>query len=295
MAIEKRLSIWKEIGLFISVFIVQIIFSVGGTLVLTNLATRTPIVGEDLNDPSVWGWDKNLVLLFGIGLSFYGASIALWLVMKYAYKTSLKSLITSRKNIDFRKIKFTAFSWVAILTATGLVQYLLAPKLFSFNLNALSLLLVFLTALITFPLQATFEEIYYRGYLWQIIERHSNLKYLPLVLTSLLFAIIHLPYVGALDLGMIPVVYYFIISFLLGYFKQASKSLELGIGYHVSNNFFQIVFLRNYYFFIPSDSLVFVNKGIDMWIYACLFLAGTFSLLYVLNRKYKLSDLAWKM
>lgn len=179
--------------------------------------------------------DSNLTL-FLLLLSFVVGLIALFLMIRYLHNQPLIEATTTRSKIDWKRV-FVGFGLVAITTVTlTLIDYSLNPEDYVFQFQLGPFLILALIVILLMPLQTSMEEYMFRGYLMQGIGVLAKNRWLPLVLTSLIFGLLHLsnPEVG--KLGNIIMVYYIGTGFLLGIMTLMDEGLELALGFHAGNN-----------------------------------------------------------
>jgi membrane protease YdiL (CAAX protease family) len=86
------------------------------------------------------------------------------------------------------------------------------------------------------PLQTSFEEYLFRGYLLQGIGAKFKSRVIPLIITSIIFGLLHIanPEVG--KLGYVVMVYYIGTGLFLGIITLLDEGLELALGFHAANN-----------------------------------------------------------
>ena len=89
---------------------------------------------------------------------------------------------------------------------------------------------------ILIPLQTSFEEYLFRGQLMQGLGLVTNSRLIPLLVTSILFGLMHMgnPEVG--KVGYIIMVYYIGTGLFLGVLTLMDEGLELALGFHAANN-----------------------------------------------------------
>lgn len=92
-----------------------------------------------------------------------------------------------------------------------------------------------------FPLQTTFEELLFRGYLLQGFARLTKNVWLPLVLTSVLFGSLHFFNPEVDKLGNWLLLYYIGTGLFLGLITIYDQGTELALGFHAANNFFSSI------------------------------------------------------
>ena len=178
---------------------------------------------------------SNLYLLLVL-LTFSGGFIALYFVAKYAHKQSFLSLTTSRKKIDWGRI-FFGFGLITIVTVTlTLIDYNQNPDHYVLQFEAVPFLIMAAIVLVFIPIQTSFEEYLFRGYLMQGIGVIAENKWLPLVVTSVIFGGLHALNPEVEKLGYIVMVYYIGTGFFLGIITLMDEGMELALGFHAGNN-----------------------------------------------------------
>ncbi|WP_423819390.1 CPBP family intramembrane glutamic endopeptidase [Salinimicrobium sp. TIG7-5_MAKvit] len=171
-----------------------------------------------------------LLLSFAVGLA------ALLFVVKYLHGQSIKHATTSRKKVDWGRF-FFGFSIVAVFTVvTTLIDYNMQPEDYLWNFKTVPFLILAAIALIMVPLQTSFEEYLFRGYLMQGIGVLAGNRWVPLVITSVIFGSLHLFNPEVEKLGYIIMVYYIGTGFLLGIMTLMDEGMELALGFHAGNN-----------------------------------------------------------
>jgi len=179
--------------------------------------------------------DSNLSL-FLILLSFAAGLGAIFFVVKVLHSQPIKSLTTSRKKIDWGRF-FFAFGLVAIFAiATTLVDYYTNPQDYVVNFKPKPFFIMLVIAVIMIPLQTSFEEYLFRGYLMQGIGTLFKNRWFPLILTSLVFGGLHFFNPEVTKLGNIIMIHYIGTGFLLGIMTLMDDGLELALGFHAGNN-----------------------------------------------------------
>lgn len=184
------------------------------------------------------GINSNIGLVLML-LSFVGALIAMLLIMKPLHKRSAKTLITSRSSIDWSRVFFAFFVWFGLNLATEFIMYLLDPGNYSWQFDMNMFLPLLAISLFILPMQTSIEEIFTRGYLMQGIGLASKTRWLPLILTSVLFGVLHLsnPEVRAFGTGVM-MSYYIGVGLMLGILTIMDDGLELALGIHAATNIY---------------------------------------------------------
>lgn len=170
-------------------------------------------------------------------LPFVILMIFLWIWVKFGHGLSFKDFTTARPRIDFRRF-FFSFSWCSVIIV-GLIlcQYVFSSESLVWNFKADKFLYLLLISAILIPIQAGFEEYLFRGYVMQAIGLKTQKLWIPLLVSSVIFGLMHIvnPEVGKLGYGIM--VYYIGTGLFLGIMTLMDDGLELALGYHIANNF----------------------------------------------------------
>src|SRR5690606_29067426 len=135
--------------------------------------------------------DSNLTLFLML-LSFAIGLLGVYIVVRYLHRQRFVTLTTSRKKTDWGRVWF-GFGLITITTlvVTGL-DYYSNPEDYVLQFDLVPFVILAVIAVIMIPLQTSFEEYLFRGYLMQGIGVLAKNKWLPLVLTSVIFGGLHL-------------------------------------------------------------------------------------------------------
>jgi len=179
--------------------------------------------------------DKNLTF-FLLMLSFVIGFFGIWFIVKFIHQQKFLEVLTSRNKFDWKRF-FFAFSLVgAFIVITTLLDYYFNPQDYSINFNLVPFLILAVIGIIMVPIQTSFEEVYFRGYLMQGLGVISKNRAVPFILTSVLFGMLHYPNPEVDKIGDIILVIYIGTGFLLAIFALMDEGLELSMGFHAGNN-----------------------------------------------------------
>jgi len=95
---------------------------------------------------------------------------------------------------------------------------------------------LFLIATLMIPLQTSFEEYFFRGYIMQGLGLMTKTRWVPLVFTSVVFGAMHAFNPEVDKMGSIIMIYYIGTGFFLGVITLMDRGLELALGFHAGNN-----------------------------------------------------------
>ena len=134
--------------------------------------------------------DSNLTLFLML-LGFAVGLVGLYYVVKYLHKQPFVTITTSRKKTDWGRFWF-GFGLIAVVTTVlTLVDYYGNPDDYVIQFKAVPFLILALISIVFIPLQTSFEEYLFRGYLMQGLGVFAKNRWLPLFVTSIVFGGLH--------------------------------------------------------------------------------------------------------
>jgi len=204
-------------------------------LIVLNYITTADVNVEEMIQMMINELGTNLTFAIMVGqLAICCVILLFW--VKFIHGQSIRSLTTSRKKVDWKRIFFSFTIWGVFTLVTTLIFYFLSPESFVVNFDPVKFFPFLIIALLLIPLQTSFEEYFFRGYLMQGIGVVTKSRLIPLIITSVTFGLMHIanPEVG--KLGMIIMVYYIGTGFFLGIITLMDEGLELALGFHAANN-----------------------------------------------------------
>lgn len=241
MYIENVLKVkndwWRY---FIGCCVVFIATQIGSIPFIIAIFSKVGVEGSSQIDQftmmTVLG-DSNLTLFYFL-IPFLFGLLGLFIVVKFIHKQTLLSLTTSRKKIDFSKIGVSFLVACLIVLFWTLTTYLISPEDYLFNFELKPFLILAMISILLIPIQTSFEEYIFRGYLMQGIGAIVKNKWIPLLITSLLFGFLHYWNPEIDKLGNLSIIYYVLTGLFLGVITLMDKGMELAIGFHAGNNVF---------------------------------------------------------
>ncbi|WP_405397914.1 CPBP family intramembrane glutamic endopeptidase [Maribacter sp. Asnod2-G09] len=226
-----------------------------GLMIVNYIAILySPVSVEDSMSQMVDTLGSNLVLI----LLLAPLAVGLFMVLgwtKLVHSQSITSLTTSRKKIDWKRVFFAFGIWGLITIVLTFVGIYLSPEDYLFNFKLMPFLSLALIGIILIPLQTSFEEYLFRGYMMQGLGIAAKNRWIPLVVTSVLFGLMHLgnPEVEKLGFGIM--IYYIGTGFFLGIITLMDEGLELALGFHAANNLIGALLLTADWTAFQTDSL----------------------------------------
>ncbi|MBU2951936.1 CPBP family intramembrane metalloprotease [Tamlana agarivorans] len=237
---------------------------------------------------------SNMFLFFML-FSFAVGLLGVFITSVGLHKLPIVSLTTVRKKIDWSRFWFVFVLWGAVSTGFICLEYYLAPEDYQWNFQLQPFLILFVIAVIFIPLQTSFEEYFFRGYLMQGFGIVFRNRWMPLLITSVGFGLMHIANPEVEQLGYVIMVYYIGTGLFLGIITLMDEGLELALGFHAANNLFTALLVSADWTAFQTHSLFKdLSDPSEMGlieIFVPVFIVFP-ALLFVFSKKYNWTD--WK-
>jgi membrane protease YdiL (CAAX protease family) len=238
------------------------------------------------------GINSNLYLLLII-FSFIGGLVFLLLGVRSIHRRRLKTLVSTRQNVDWKRVLFGFAFWSLLSVALIFLDYLSHPEDFVNNFKFLPFLVLVVISLLFIPFQTSFEELLFRGYLMQGLGLLFRNAYAPLFLTSVGFGLLHAFNPEVEKLGYMILLYYIGTGFLFGIITLMDQGTELALGMHAANNIVAAVIVTVDWAVFQTEALLIDQSEPSLGVEMLFPLLIVYPIAIVfLSRKYGWKD--WK-
>ncbi|MCW2120125.1 CPBP family intramembrane glutamic endopeptidase [Flavobacterium sp. 7A] len=180
-------------------------------------------------------FDPNLTLVLILIPSVF-TICGIYMVVRYLHNQTFLSITTARKKIDWKRVTFSFILWATITTIMTIGAYFLNPIDFEIQFDWVPFLGLLIIGSILIPIQTTVEEYVFRGYLMQGFGNLAKNNWFPLLMTSLIFGLMHLANPEVSKMGNIIMIYYIGTGLFLGIITLMDDGMELALGFHAANN-----------------------------------------------------------
>lgn len=216
------------------------------------------------NDFSVLGLNSNTILVMML-FPFIAGLIAFILLVKPLNGRTLKTIINGTSVIRWSHFFASAFIWL-ILSFVYLFLYLRAePGNFSLNNKTTSLIVLSVISLLFIPFQAAFEEILFRGYLMQGFAAMIRNRWFPLIMTSILFGLMHALNPEVKEYGFLTMIpQYIVFGLIFGIATILDDGIEAAMGAHAANNVFLCIMVTNSSSALQTQAL-YIQQHVYPW------------------------------
>lgn len=217
---------------------------------------------------------------------FIAVTAAFWLLVGPFHGRTPMQTINGGNKFRWGRLIAGASVWLAC-SALYLFLYLRAePDNFILRNTSQTLIPLIIISIILIPFQAGSEELLMRGYLMQGFYGIIPKKWFPLLITSLIFALLHSFNPEVKNFGFITMMpQYLMFGLVFGLTVIFDDGIEIAIGAHTANNIFLAVMLTHKSSALQTPS-VYEQLEVYPWIeFAGLFIMSAI-FIAVLGMKY---------
>jgi uncharacterized protein len=182
---------------------------------------------------------------------FVVAMLGLWFGVKFIQQKKFLSIITGHQPFRIKRVLSGIIIWGTLQILLLVIALWQSPGDFEYTFNLSQFIPVLIVAVLMLPIQTWFEEFYVRGNLLQGFAFATKSPWLSILITSLIFAGLHMFNPEAVKYGRLAVLpQYLLPAILFGVIAVLDEGLELAMGMHFINNLFGTVVLTS------SDSAI---------------------------------------
>jgi membrane protease YdiL (CAAX protease family) len=290
--IKSENKFWKYIVGSILIIIASFL---GQAPLLIALFYDTFVKGKPYpssNDDIMRFFEPNLTL-FLVLISFVFAMLGIFFVVRYLHNQTMLSITTARAKIDWKRVFFSFSIWAFFTIISTLAFYLSNPNDFVINFKPIPFAILVLIGTVLIPIQTSTEEYIFRGYLMQGFANLAKNKWFPLIMTSVIFGVMHISNPEVSKMGNIIMVYYIGTGLLLGIITLMDEGMELALGFHAANNLVSALLVTSDWSAFQTHSIFKdisqPSAGLDV-IFPVVIIYPI--LLFIFSKKYKWTN--WK-
>ncbi len=195
-----------------------------------GLSDISNFIGSTLSSPFF------LVIL--VGISYTISFFLFYICLRFLHHKHLLRVINTVSGLRWKLLLKGLILWALILFILSLPDLIFNPGSYQITFNSGSFFILLIICLLAFPIQASFEEILFRGYLMQGFSLVSKKPWVPLLITSLIFGCVHFFNGTNLYMDLSIVASTFIIGIMLGVIALGDNGIETAMGVHIANNLY---------------------------------------------------------
>jgi len=267
-----------------------------GSLPLIVSMLRNPSAITDLadnpTDLSPLGLDPNISFIYML-IPFVVGLAAFVILVRPLNGRTIMTVVNGTGKFRWNRFFISAGIWIAVSALYLLINIKIDPENFSLNNVSASLIPLIIISVIFIPFQAAFEEVLFRGYLMQGFTVMLRNRLFPLVMTSVLFGLMHSLNPEVEEFGfLIMIPQYILFGLIFGIITILDDGIESAIGIHTANNAFLCIMITNKSSALQTPA-IWVQHTIHPWTeFVAMILMGTIVIL-VLGKIFKWKSLSF--
>lgn len=185
-----------------------------------------------------------------LGVSYTISFFFFYICLRFIHHKPLLKVINTVSSMRWKLLFKGLILWFLILGIFSLPDLIFNQGSYQITFNPSTFTLLLVLCLLTFPIQASFEEVLFRGYLMQgfslFSKRLSGIfklnwlskPWVPLLITSIIFGCVHFWNGTSLYVDLSIVCSTFIIGLMLGIITLGENGIETAMGIHIANNLY---------------------------------------------------------
>ena len=161
-----------------------------------------------------------------------------WGFFKLFHHRERMTLISGEKKLRKKNFFWGMLILGAIMLLSLGIEISIFPDAYKFSFQGSKYILFFVLCILLMPFQTGCEELIFRGYLMQGFALCTKSKAWALVITSVMFGLLHCANNEVIQYGFFKTIpLYILIGLQMGFFAILSDGIEFSWGMHFINNF----------------------------------------------------------
>lgn len=221
-------------------------------------------IASDPNNLSALGLDTNFGLLLML-IPFVAALLAIAFLIKPLNERSFMDTINGRTAFRWNRFLISALVWLILSAVYLIISLKTDPDNITLHNTTATLIPLILITVIFIPFQAAFEEVLFRGYLMQGFGLVVKRRWFPLIMTSILFGLMHGLNPEIKEYGFFTMMpQYIMFGIIFAVITILDDGVEAAMGAHAANNAFLCIMVTSESSALQTQAL-FVQHTIDPW------------------------------
>ena len=215
-------------------------------VIITRTLEGSPMPQKGgMPDFEAMGINLNVGFVLNI-IPFLLGLLTIILLVKPLHNRSFQTVVNGGRKTRWGRLFMAALVWIVVSAVWMIYSLKSDPGNFRINNTSTSLIVLAILALTLIPFQAAFEEILFRGYLMQGFAVLARNRWIPIVVTSLLFGLMHGLNPEVQQYGFLTMMpQYIFFGLVFAVLTMFDDGIEMAIGAHAANNIFLSVLITH--------------------------------------------------
>ena len=224
------------------------------------------------------------LMLFTFVVGFF----ATFFCAKYLHGKKYIDIVTARPKVDWSRILFATGLWgILTLIATAISLCFADTSEIIFQFDAQEFFILAIIALLMLPFQIGLEELVFRGYLMQWSALLFKYRWVALLITSVLFGLMHLANPEIEKFGVwVALPQYILMGLILGFVTIKDDGIELALGLHFGNNLLAALTFTHDSSALQTHALFKIVNPTASWMDTVVMLVAGVIFIWICDKKY---------
>ena len=250
---------------WVGLVVILVFYVILGSIPLV-IGTMMGLVTID-ESGSILGGSANPVQFALVMISPIMLFVGVWVAQRLVHRRTLTEL-TSTSTFRWPLVWQSMVIWLGLGIVFTVVESLIYPGRFTWTFDAGAWIMIAPLVLLLIPIQASGEELFFRGYLMQAVARLWAQPVFLVLLSGVAFMAPHLanPEMGSALGGEIPMALnYFLVGVGTAVLSLRDNGTERAIGMHVVNNLYAGIVVGYEGSVLGTPTIIQTNV-IDAWL-----------------------------
>ncbi len=182
--------------------------------------------------------------------------LLLILLVKAFHKRTFSETVNGTKKIRTNRCLMGALVWGILMVIYLVADHIINPGNYNLQFNLTKFIPLLFISIILIPLQTTFEELLFRGYLAQGVAVWTKNRWLAILIPGFIFGLIHSFNPEVKEFGFWATMpQYIFFGLLFGFVAVLDDGIELSMGMHAVNNVFLSLFITSKSSVLQTDAV----------------------------------------
>jgi len=244
------------------ILLIFILYFLGSLGILVDIHYNFPALSIESMDAEFYQTMGHTRFLFWVLFPYLLVFIGVLIHHRWMHQRPILQVFTAMERFRWKRLFFAFFLILILMLGLMSIQIYADSfgheQAFTFQFDPSKFFPLLLVSLVMLPIQTTCEELLFRSYLLKGLKLRIKRTGTAILLSALMFGLMHIGNPEIQELGYHMLVYYILSGLFLALITTVDDGLELAIGYHTANNLIAAIFVTTDWQVFRTDAL-FLN------------------------------------
>ncbi len=271
------------------ILLIFILYFLGSLGILVDIHLNFPSLSIESMDAQFYQTMGHTRFLFWVLFPYLLVFIGVLLHHRWMHQRPIIQAFTSMENFRWKRLFFAFFFILIVMVGLMSIQIYADSfghgQAYEFQFDAAKFFLLLVVSLLMLSVQTACEELLFRSYLLKGLKLRIKRTGTSILISSLMFGLMHIGNPEVQELGYHMLVYYVLSGLFLALITTVDDGLELAIGYHFANNLIAAIFVTTDWQVFRTDALFLNHQEPDSGWSSLIFLLILLPSLFVIFKR----------